>query len=81
MSRKITISEMEQIGEIWYQRCHMLREYWQDESRPLDKRAKAYGLWTVMFRRTLFIAKVLNRAKTPKFTGKFEPGGITTNIP
>lgn len=81
MSRKITISEMEQIGEIWYQRCHRLREYWQDETNPYDRRSRACGLCTVMVERTILLSTALAKAKQPKFPGKFKPGGIKANIP
>ncbi len=72
---------MEQIGEIWYQRCHRLREYWQDETNPYDRRSRAYGLWVLMVQRTLRLANAFANAKQQKFLGKFPPGGIKANIP
>ena len=77
MARKLTLQEMVEIGEIWYQRMHGLREYWQNDGNPINRRFKAYGLWTVMYQRVLKISTAITKANQPRFPeGKFKPGGI-----
>lgn len=81
MSRKITVSEMREILDMWSLRAHRLREYWMNGRAPMARRERAYGLWVLMVKRSMRLSNAIALAQLPKFTGKFKPGGITTNTP
>lgn len=78
MARKLTLQEMEAAGEIWYQRTQRLREYWQNQDNPEDKRGKALALWAKMVQLVLRTGWAMATANQPRFPeGKFRPGGIS----
>lgn len=62
-----TQTDFYKFSDIWYQRCHKLREVWQNENNNPKTRMKAYRLWLVMYTRVIKlsnIAKELNTVKT-----------------
>jgi len=74
--KKYTISQIEEAGDIFYQRTHKLREIWQNELLPETKRGKAARLFFIMQNRVLNIAMQIYKARMPKAPVKYEKGGI-----
>lgn len=73
MSRKVTRNEAIEIGENWYNRRNKLLTFAHDESKPMLKRMKAFGLAAVMNKRCTRIIIELGKS-APKKT--FPPGGV-----
>ena len=68
--------EFWEFADIWYQRSHQLREIWQNDSEPTERREKALKLWLVMYRRVMKVSRfglTLMQAPMPK---NYKPGGI-----
>jgi len=54
----------------WYQRTHRLREFAKDQSKPYEKRQKAFNLFLNMVNRMLKITKVassISKEKSSRF--------------
>lgn len=58
----MTITQLEEIGEIWYKRCHRLREIWQSDSESFCRKFKAFVLWNEMKNRVIKITIAIHRA-------------------
>lgn len=70
-----------EIGEIWYQRTHRLREVWE-AAEVSDYKTRIGHLWAVMAARVLAVHQALNKAQQAHaeahpFVGK--PGGMPAN--
>jgi len=72
MSRKVTRNEAMEIGENWYNRRNKLLTFAHDESKPMLKRMKAFGLAAVMNKRCTRIIIELGKSAQRK---PFPPGG------
>lgn len=72
MSRKITIKEAYEIGDNWYGRRNKLLAVAHDESKPMLKRMKAFGLAAVMNQRCTRIIELGKSAPRKPFP----PGGV-----
>ncbi len=66
--------EFWQIAENWYARTHRLREVWQDETKPIEKRIKATLLWAKMSERVFLCVSIAKEISKPK--PKLEKGSI-----
>lgn len=65
MSRKITRKEAMEIGENWYNRRNKLLTFAHDESKPLLKRIKAFGLAMALNQRCTKIIIALGKSAPP----------------
>ena len=55
----------------WHERTHRLREFAEDESKPYDRRRKAFYLFLDMVNRMLKITKVasyISKEKSSRFS-------------
>ena len=73
MSRKITRKEAMEIGENWYNRRNKLLTFAHDESKPIFKRIRAFGLAMVLNNRCARIIIELGKSAPRK---PFPPGGV-----
>lgn len=67
-----------EVADIWYQRIHKIREVWQDESTPQEKRVKAFKLWCRLYpivMNSFHIAQKLSQYPPSK---RMRPGGIAS---
>lgn len=71
----MTIKEFEEAAEIWYSRTHRLREYMEDESKPLLKRAKALLLFNRMVKIMMNVTQVYIKLAIPKLN-KYQKGSV-----
>ena len=71
--KNITRSELEAIGENWYQRRNRLLDFFEDETKPKEDRHRAWMLAFTMNARLTKIILILGQRKAPK---NFKPGGI-----
>ena len=61
-----TKKQFYEFGDVWYQRTHRLRKFWQDSSKESNKRLKALFLHKIMANRVLRLSKIaikLNQIK------------------
>lgn len=78
----ITLSELEEVGDIWYQRLHKVRVIWQDEKLATvapERCLKAYNIWRELCNRVLFITHTISnehQKQWSKTAFHFKQGGI-----
>ena len=72
---KVNLKQIEFIGELWFQRANKLRDYWQDGSKPHDKRLKAFSLCFMMYCRLSNVAIAHSKLNSINAT-KYERGGL-----
>ncbi len=63
----MTREEFFEFANVWYQRTHKLRIYWNDESKSSERKAKAYLLWWTMRDRVLDLIPTATRLSVPIF--------------
>lgn len=80
MKKELTRSELEAIGENWYQRRNKLLDVAHNEAQPQDKRVKAFTLAFIMNMRITKMAIALGQHSV-KNAQKFPPSGIHSNTP
>ncbi len=75
MAKQVNRKQLEEIGEIWYNRAKKLMDYYQNENNPQEKRDKAFKLCYYMNARLVMIANAIWQLNTID-TLKFVRGGI-----
>lgn len=75
MAKQVNRKQLEEIGEVWFQRANKLRDYWQDESKDKTKRIKAFTLCYMMNLRLVNCAKMTMELSSIS-ASKFQRGGI-----
>lgn len=60
----MTLKEVYDIAEIWYQRSHKLREVWQNEKQNPLRFYKAFRLHMEMIKRVLVISKKIREIES-----------------
>ena len=78
LKRKMTKSELETVGDIWYDRTDKLKELWQNEDTPLDKQRRAFWLWMTMILRIQYLGQLISKMNQPKIPDNIKRGGIVT---
>lgn len=75
MAKQVNRKQLEEIGEVWFQRANKLRDYWQNELNPREKRLKALNLCFMMNCRLVNVVK-MNMELNSIYASKFQRGGI-----
>lgn len=60
-----TQKQFYEFADVWYQRVHKLRAVWQDESKPIAQRGKAYALFQIMVSRVLKLHSIAIKLSQP----------------
>jgi len=75
-----TRTEFYEFADIWYQRVHRLREVWQDENEPTERKEKALMLWTIMYKRVMALFQMSIKINQQKLPRNFEQGGRASGL-
>jgi hypothetical protein len=76
--KNVTITELEQIGNNWYQRHGKLKAIYQDNAETIERRGKALRLATIMAKRVITVGLMISkyRIRSSQTSKPFPKGGI-----